>query len=365
MIVDIHVHMSGAGDEEYEGKRCHLSPEFKATLGFKFMLLLNGQSEGSLTDDKVRETMWKTIGGSKDVDKVVLLAMDEVHDSNHRPMRGNGAGEKTQFYTPNECVMKFVKEHPDKLFLGASVHPYRPDAVNDLTEMKRQGAVLVKWIPSSQAIDPANIKDYRNFYRKLADLGLPLLCHVGAEHTIPLPIERINDDSWRKDKWKYTMLNRPDVIIPALQEGVTVIAAHCSLPVWDSDPDYTHEFIRLMYTAKKNNWNLYADISALALPPMICPKRYMSARKIAAAKEIHDRLLLGSDFPVMVSSVIPEPAHGLDPRDIEDLMEDIKDAIGVSNPLDRNIKFLRKLGFGNEIFERAAKVLPLSINPVR
>jgi uncharacterized protein len=353
MIVDVHVHMAGVGDEEYDGEKCHLSREFKATLGFKLMLLLNGQSEENLTDEEIRKTMLGTVYASEDVDKVVLLAMDRVYDSGGHPLPDDdGLPEKTQFYTPNEYIAKLAAAHPDKVLFGASVHPDRPDAVEALEKVKDQGAVLVKWLPSSQGIDPMRAR-YRSFYRKLADLKLPLLCHAGAEHSIPVPIARGDDDSWKKDEWKYTMLNRADAVVPALEEGVTVIAAHCSLPIWNSDPDYTHEFIRLMYTAKENGWDLFADLSALALPRLICPKRYKSVKRVVQETGIHDRLLLGSDFPVMVGSVLPELSDGLD-------LTDIKDLLGTSNPLDRNIRALRSLGFPQEVFERTAKVLGLA-----
>jgi hypothetical protein len=168
-----------------------------------------------------------------------------------------------------------------------------------------------------------------------------------------VPTERKGCDDWKKKDWMYTMLNRPDVLLPALEAGVTVIAAHCSLPVWDSDPDYTYEFIRLMYPAKENGWNLYADLSALAVPCLLCPKRYKSARKIAKEKGIHDRLLLRSDFSVVVGSVIPELSDGLD-------LEELSDLLGTSNPLDRNVKWLRRLGFSQAVFERGAQVLGLT-----
>jgi hypothetical protein len=108
-----------------------------------------------------------------------------------------------------------------------------------------------------------------------------------------------------------------------------------------------------MITAKEYGWNLCADLSAPALPRLLYPKRYKSARKIAEEKGIHDRLLLRSDFSVVVGSVIPELSDGLD-------LEEPSDLLGTSNPLDRNVKWLRRLGSSQAVFERGAQLLGLS-----
>jgi mannonate dehydratase len=352
MIIDVHVHMAGVGDQTYGTERCHLSREFRESLQFKLLLAQHGLSDSELTDTKMQKIVIDEVKAAKKVDKVVLLAMDKVYDRSHNPLPDDDSlPEKTQFYTPNECVAKLAQENPDKVLFGASVHPDRPNALDDLQTVKAWGAKLVKWLPSSQNIDPLR-HEYRDFYRKLKELNLPLLCHLGAEHTIPMPIERLGSDRWKDGAWRYAAQNRPDVIVPALQEGATVIAAHCATPVWFDDPDYTTDFIRLMYTAMDNGWNLYADISALALPRLLCPKRYEAAKRVANEKGIHSRLVLGSDFPIWVDSAAPDLVGGLS-------KEELLGLLGKSNSFDRNVEVLKSLGFTESVFENGAKVLGL------
>jgi predicted TIM-barrel fold metal-dependent hydrolase len=65
---------------------------------------------------------------------------------------------------------------------GASVNPCRPNALQRLETAKQQGSVLVKWIPAIMAIDPAD-PALVHFYRKLIELDLPPLVHVGQERS--------------------------------------------------------------------------------------------------------------------------------------------------------------------------------------
>ena len=80
---------------------------------------------------------------------------------------------------PNEFVAKMVAQHTNFLF-GASVNPYRSDAIARLEWAKAHGAVLVKWIPPIMEINPDDPK-LIPFYKKMAELNLALLSHTGRE----------------------------------------------------------------------------------------------------------------------------------------------------------------------------------------
>ena len=72
---------------------------------------------------------------------------------------------------------------------------------------------LVKVLPNAQHFDPADPK-YTAFYRALAERKLPFLSHVGYEFSLIGKDQSVGD---------------PDRLRLALDEGVTVIAAHaCS-----------------------------------------------------------------------------------------------------------------------------------------
>jgi predicted TIM-barrel fold metal-dependent hydrolase len=170
-------------------------------------------------------------------------------------------------------------------------------------------------------------------------LNLPLLCHVGAEHAIPSP----------EPEDQYRQFDEPMVLVPALEEGVKVIAAHCAMPVFSWDSDYTQDFIGLMGRALQEGWNLYSDVSALAGP---FPHRMGILKKMV--RELpHDRLLLGSDYPIPVTPLWPGVGAEID-------LDEWADAMLTRNPLDRNVKVVRALGFSEQILTNAEKVLLLS-----
>ncbi len=93
------------------------------------------------------------VQSSRRIKAAVVLAMDGFVD------RTTGAldWDKTQIYVPNEFVLKGLKDKRRGVFyFGASVNPYRKDAIQRLIQMKNEGAVLIKWIPSIMNIDPAD-----------------------------------------------------------------------------------------------------------------------------------------------------------------------------------------------------------------
>src|SRR5687768_10286702 len=66
---------------------------------------------------------------------VVILAHEEVYDDNGKVMEKFGS-----MYVPNNYVLKLAREHPE--FLPAvSIHPARPDALEELDRCLAAGAV--------------------------------------------------------------------------------------------------------------------------------------------------------------------------------------------------------------------------------
>ena len=84
---------------------------------------------------------------------------------------------------PNKFVADSAARHTN-LLLGASVNPYRPDALEQLIGPKAHGAVLVKWIPPIMEINPDDPR-LIPFYQKMAELHLPLLSHTGRGKSFP------------------------------------------------------------------------------------------------------------------------------------------------------------------------------------
>src|SRR5436309_561926 len=150
----------------------------------------------------------------------VILAHDEVYQENGEVMEGKGA-----FYVPNDYVLRLAREH--KEFLPAvSIHPARPDAIEELERCAAEGAVMMKCLPNCHNVDCSNPK-YTKFWERMAELGLPLLAHTGGEHTVPVVRPEYSDPR---------ILRRP------LECGVTVIAAHCATKSGLLDREYFIKF---------------------------------------------------------------------------------------------------------------------------
>jgi len=173
-----------------------------------------------------------TINGTRELDAAVGLAFDAVYAED-----GRRADEDTHLYVTNEYAAELSRRHP-KLLFGASVHPYRRDALDELERCIAAGAVLMKWLPLVQGMDPASDRCVP-FYEALAHHKLPLLCHTGGELSLPQ---------------KFPRYASPELLLPALRRGVTVIAAHCGTKSNPLGTDYLPTFVRMA----KDHERLYA-----------------------------------------------------------------------------------------------------------
>ncbi|XOF34222.1 MAG: amidohydrolase family protein [Candidatus Electrothrix sp. YB6] len=129
------------------------------------------------------------------------------------------------------------------LHFGASINPNRTDAVERLRQARRDGALLVKWIPSIMNIDPADPR-HIPFYRAMAELGIPLLSHTGMEKSFA---------GSRNEPADPRRLELP------LQQGITVIAAHIATT---GKTEGENNFQRILPMLRQYP-GLYVDISSL------------------------------------------------------------------------------------------------------
>ncbi len=329
--IDIHIHLPGKGPQS----GCRMS--FRLGLGWRF---LKGGVFRPLDDDSLKNHVLSPLKAARQLAGAVLLALDRVHDSNGKPL-----DEQTHLHIPDHYVARVCKEENPgsgpRLMWGASIHPDRPDAVDALDEAAQKGAVLVKWIPATQNIDPW-ARRHKKFYQKLIDLSLPLLCHAGREHSIPVP--RVARPAFRH--WE-----SPLRLARALELGVTVIGAHCAAPVFPWEPGYHREFIVLMDKAQKHGWRLFGDVSAFTIPS---PFRLRCIKRIRDHIP-HDRLILGSDFPVPVTNLWEGAVRDGDVRAF-------RAAKKKKNPFDRNVDMIRALGFDEQVLTNAKKILCMTGN---
>jgi predicted TIM-barrel fold metal-dependent hydrolase len=337
-IIDTHVHFGAPKDEE---SGCYWSDEFTNQPAYFAMLLLTKSLFKKVDIHSVKKHLFKQINGSKHVNKSVLLALDEVYDEN-----GIVHKDKTHLHVPNDYVADLA-ENNDRILFGASVHPYRIDWNITLEYCLLRNAVLNKWVPSSQMIDPSHPKCIP-FYKKLAEYRLPLLCHCGPQYTIPT-----------SDK-AYAEFDNPKYLRNALNEGVTVIIAHCAMPYFgDFDHAYLddfEEFLKLFEEAEANNWNLYADLSAICSPFRI---KYVEKVKENVDKIPHSKLIFASDYPIPIS----ELCYNKSTNFFAWLKYVLKVAF-MSNQLDKNYELIKGMGFDDRIFTNASELFERVNNSV-
>jgi len=319
-IIDIHCHTAGIGAG---GSGCFVSSAMRRNARFKFFLKAFGVSERELVqqgDRLVLARLAQRLAESRQVSATVVLAMDGVVDS-----QGRLDEAATEIYIPNEFLAQECRNHP-KLLFGASINPHRRDALERLDRVVDEGAVLLKWLPSIQAIDPADPR-LKPFYRRLRELRLPLLSHTGNEESFTRADDR---------------LSNPLRLRPALDEGVIVIAAHCAS---NGRNDGQHNLEHLLLLLREYP-NLYSDISSLTQA-----NRLGHLPKVLRNTDIHERLLYGSDMPI-INSLITSPwwhAYRIPPATVLRIAT-------IKNPWDRDVELKRALGVTEEILGNSGRM---------
>lgn len=321
-IVDMHVHIAGIGAG---GSGCYVSPALQENFRFAQYLAGFGVTRHELQEhgDAVAvDKIAARLRSSTHVQGAVLLALDGVVDA-------HGALDlpRTEVYIPNAYVAAQVRRYPDLFYFGASINPYRKDALVQLEQAKRDGAVLVKWIPNIQHIDPAD-PQLVPFYRKLRELGLPLLSHTGQERSFSSANDAFGD---------------PRRLELPLSLGVTVIAGHIATTGMNHG-EANYQRILPMFAQYPN---LYADISSLT---QINKLGYMA--KALREPRLQGRLLYGSDFPL--SNMILTSAWYFPLNLGKDEMHRIN---AIPNHWDRDVALKQALGVPPEVFTRSAVVL--------
>lgn len=279
-LTDFHCHTAGIGAG---GSGCFVSEAMKRSVRFDAFLRGFGVTRAELEaqgDSVVIDLIAAGIAASDKVGRAVILALDGAVDE-----RGELDRARTEMYVPNEFVAAQVAKHPELLF-GASVNPYRPDALARLEWAKAHGAVLVKWLPSIQHIDPADPR-LVPFYRKLVELKLPLLTHTGTEHSFTQSDDRLCD---------------PERLRLALDQGVTVIAAHAATKGRYQGKPAIERLAALM----KQYPNLYADTSSLTQI-----NKHSDLLKVLRRPEFRGRLVYGTDYPLTAMPVMVSPWYYL------------------------------------------------------
>src|SRR4051812_23440487 len=317
--VDMHVHIVGNGSS---GSGCWLRVQGWHRPMAAFMCrhiglplrALSGDFDQLYIQRLVKLTRESSLGA------VVILAHELVYEPSGRVMEGKGS-----FYVPNDYVLKLAREHPE--FLPAvSIHPARPDALDELDRCLEAGAVMMKCLPNCQNID-CNDRRYLKFWERMAEARLPLLAHTGGEHPVPVIRKEFSD---------------PRILPLPLECGVKVIAAHCGTKSGSADPDYFSVFAEMT----RRFPNLYGDSSAFNVP--------IRGRHVPECirEPLSTRVLHGSDFPV------PVLGHWAWLRGFISWRK-FRDAHKTSNLLERDYLLKKAMGFPRDSFTRIWSILRL------
>jgi uncharacterized protein len=311
VIVDCHVHLSA-----FTPGHGFMSRTLLDSVPFRFMRWKFGLAgEDEQTERTLEELLAETVAGAGPVEAAVVLAFDAVHDA-----EGKRDARRTHFEVANDYVRDVTRKYP-RLLYGASIHPYRRDAVTELERVARDGAVLIKWLPITQDIDPSDARCLP-FYDALAQLKIPLLSHTGWERTLPTANSRVAD---------------PALLRPALERGVTVIMAHCGTRSFFGESCHVDSFIRMAHEFER----CYGDTSALNLPT-----RSYGWRRLLEDDVVRNKLVHGSDWPIL-------PLPPLRHTGLRGAVECMRER----NWMKRDVLVKQRLGLEGEYWTRASALL--------
>ncbi|MDR2626191.1 MAG: amidohydrolase [Zoogloeaceae bacterium] len=331
-VWDCHAHLAGLGDGANSGIQVarRLSSPLHPILFAQYLSYINAACLEDFIGPVDENYVQRLLGQMRDLPsgvKLMLLAFDHFHDDSGHPQP-----EASTFHVPDAYARRLAAAYPQFFEWVASIHPYRPDAVDRLEEAAASGARAVKWLPAAQNIDPVDAR-CRVFYAALARLDLPLIIHCGKEQAV------------HNDKLHY---GNPLLLRPALEAGARVVVAHCASFGEDADLDdggrtrksSFHLFARLMEDAAWKG-RLFGDISAITLRN----RKPEILKTLLQREDWHARLLNGSDYPLPGILPIISPASlaraGLLP---EGAVADLK-TLRAYNPLYFDLALKRNLNW--------------------
>jgi predicted TIM-barrel fold metal-dependent hydrolase len=362
MIIDVHCHVgfsarrvdstfprfsfepAGAvatpGYDSYLSRRMLRRPTWlllRRLLGLDPKLGRGEELDGQI--EAVNERHW---AGAHSVDRLVLLAFDEYHDDAGLALGIAQPGKSfgSDLYVSNSLVRARCAARPDRFLFGGSIHPYRVlngrSACDMLEELAEAGVVLIKWLPIHQNIraeDPRTVA----FLRKAAELGVTMLIHYGGEMSLsrqhlefesPAPLLGVLRD------------------LRAKESMPTVIVAHAATPSFPWQSAAGHGRLADGLLGEFAEAPLYADISGLA-----ALGRTSWLRRLAGRRELHRKLVWGSDYPIPV--MLAPFWRRLDRRTRRRIAAQ-------ASWVEQSLRLSRALGYEERVFTQAAEILGVS-----
>ncbi|MCT7616826.1 amidohydrolase family protein [Aliarcobacter butzleri] len=277
--------------------------------------------------DAFVESFINNIKTSKHIKKSVILPVDAKID-----IKGDEIHRDKTVCSSNEDVYKEYQKYPNEIIPFFSINPNRKDSLDLIDKYASLGFKGAKFLQNYWDID-INDKKYSKYFEKIKSYNLPIIIHSGSEYAI-------------SSNPKYEKI---EVANQAIEIGCKVVLAHFGVNIiMENRLKYFHNnlsfkndrfgddyFKTLEYLEKHEN--VYADLSAV-----IALFRTKIVEDLAKnQKQIHHKLLFGTDYPVPFSILFSHNSLGLKKR-----LELEK----IQNPLDRYISFF------NQYFEEDSPV---------
>ena len=282
-VVDYHTHMLALGTSVSDA---FVNPNMLSGLGIerlKFRVYVSATGVKNLDNADVEYVarLVRLARSAAPRGKFRILAFDK-----HYRTDGSVDLGKTSMYVPNRYVVELANKYPDIFLPVISVHPYRPDALQELERWAKAGVKFVKWLPNAMGMDPAN-PAIEPFYRKMKEHQMILLSHAGEEQAVEAEEDQ--------------RLGNPLLLRKPLDLGVRVIIAHAaSLGACDDLDNGRAQkaecfdlFLRMMDDPKYVGL-LFGEISAM-LQFNRMPDPLLTILK---RQDLHSRLINGSDYPL-------------------------------------------------------------------
>jgi hypothetical protein len=222
-IIDSQTHIRCYG---YQSK-CYTKKDWDLTI-YEY---LSGISENKLKekgDKYLFDILDKEISNSAWLEQTIVLAFDHVYNE-----AGDKQEKNSKYFIPNEFVAQNSRRLHSILF-GASIHPYRKDALKQIPIIKNSNAKLVYLNP-----------DLQNF--KLDHPRLIALASELKKYNLPLMID-------------LSQKNNPN-IEEVLQTGVTFIATG----TWSVGSVGSFKKFNYMTNLLKKYPNLYGSLASYPL----------------------------------------------------------------------------------------------------
>ncbi|MGE0712789.1 MAG: amidohydrolase family protein [Planctomycetota bacterium] len=286
-VIDSHVHLIGLG---VGGTGCFVHPDATSlTSPVRWVKTRFYKGAAGIYDDERADPLFveRLVDLARHAyGRFLLLAFDKHYTADGRPDL-----DRTEFHTPNDYLLRVTAEHPDLFLPCASVHPYRPDALDELSRVKERGAIAIKWLPNAMGMDPLDPR-CDAYYERMRELSLVLISHGGEEQAVHA--EEAQE------------LGNPLRLRRALDAGVRVVVAHCaslgSARDLDAAPDAAgerpkescYELWRRLITDPRYRGRVYGDVSAMTQFNR-CGR---PLRETLRDERLRGALLNGSDYPL-------------------------------------------------------------------